>query len=125
MRLTKILVILFSITLIALIYIFQQTEIFQLAYAASKQEMRLKELLDKNNLLRYNINTISSLSYLESSLLSKADFQLPAQAQMVKLQTPPKERITVARAGAKGRKRNLVFNFFNIVPQAEAGDFNH
>jgi hypothetical protein len=86
MRLPKFLIVISTMTLLAMIYVHQQTAIFYLAYAGEKKQANLQELLDRNNILRYNTSLLSSLPYLDKKLFVKnSDFEIPQEQRLVKL----------------------------------------
>lgn len=117
MRLPKFLSSLVFITLFALLYVYQQTEIFHLAYTGQKNTACFKDLLDKNAILRYNIQRNASLIRVGTKFSEFVDFQMPDAYRLVRL-TIPKEGL---RLSARSPKReNIVSRIFEIKRQAEA-----
>lgn len=121
MRLSKFLIIIVFITCLCLLYVYQQTEIFRLAYTGQKKNTRLDELLDKNAILRYNINSNSSVVNLADKLSANADFQIPENYRLV--------RVVFSKASLKLRetpkgKPALLSRIFSIKRQAEAETIN-
>ena len=57
------------ITLFSLVYVHQQIESVKLSYGIESREARVKDLLDRREVLRYNINNLESPSRLERSLI--------------------------------------------------------
>lgn len=107
----------------SLVYVYQQTQIFYLAYQGDRRQRKLQELLDRNNVLRYNLNVYSSLPYLDKGLFVKsADFEIPQVQRLVKLDfTQTKTRPT----RNPEKNKNLFSNLFNIITkQAEARPIN-
>jgi len=121
MKLAKFLLSLFFITFIALVYVYQQSEIYCLAYAGSKRQAMLANLLDKNNSFRYNINKLSSLTCLDNNILRNVDFEMPAVKQLVRMNVA-QDNLRLSK-GVK-RRPNLVFSFFGRARQAEAEPLN-
>jgi len=122
MRTPKLLLVIFMVTLISVVYVYQQSRIFDLAYSSSKKQTVMKDLLDANNILRYNLNVISSLSYLDKKLFSRnADFEMPNSEQLVRL-TSARERIGLTQELKK--RNNLLAILFGIEKQAEAKTLN-
>lgn len=123
MRLPKFLIVISTVTLLAMIYVHQQTEIFYLAYGREKKQANLQELIDRNNILRYNTSLLSSLPYLDKKLfVNNADFEIPQEQRLVKLILVEKE-LNVANNFKK--RENLFSKFFNIMTQqAEAKPLN-
>ena len=85
MRLNKFLSMAFFVTFFSLLYVYQQSEIIRLAYAGQKQRMVFQDLLDKNSVLRYNIERSASLVSIGSNISGNSDFQMPDKYQLVKL----------------------------------------
>jgi len=122
MRASRFLLIIFIVTAIALLYVHQQSRIFDLAYSSGKKQAVMKELLDTNNILRYNLNVISSLSYLDKKLFSKdADFEMPNGEQLVRL-TSAQEQIGLTQELKK--RNNLLAILFGTEKQAQAQTLN-
>jgi hypothetical protein len=116
----------FIITLVALVYVHQQVELVKLSYCIDCKEKRLKEMLDHNASLGYNIENLEAPSRLEQVL----------QAQKINVAFPKRANvINVARAasgfgnerdiraiGAVGieKKINILGIFDFLIPRAEA-----
>lgn len=110
-----------SITLFSLFYVYQQTEILRLAYGEEKRQVVFQELLDKNSILRYNIEKSCSLVNIGSSVSNRSDFQMPDKYQLVRL-VPSKQGLTFARGVPN--KETLLSRVFGIKRQAEARTIN-
>lgn len=121
MRLLKTLLIIALVTFTALIYVYQQTQIFYLAYRNDKKQALLQETIDKNNILRYNEKVLSSLPYIEKKLLaSYSDFEIPQEQRLVRLDLTTQGRSEFSRP-----RNNILVRFFNsITRQAEAKPIN-
>ena len=123
MRLRRFSLLIFFITFMSLVCVYQQKQIFYLAYQGDRKQTKLQELLDRNNVLRYNLNVYSSLPYLDKRLFVKsADFEIPQVQRLVKLDfTQTKTRMT----RNPEKNKNLFTNLFNIITkQAEARPIN-
>jgi len=121
MRLSKFLLVISFITLFFLLYVYQQTEIFRLGYVTVRSQTIFQDLLDKNSILRYNIERKASLVHIFNKVSECADFEMPATYQLVRL-TSLKEGL---RPGTRSLKReNFVWRFFSIKRQAEAKTIN-
>lgn len=105
------------ITFFSLLYVWQQTEIFRLAYEGQKNFTVFQDLLDKNNLIRYNIKRNASLIRIDNKVSKIADFQMPDNYRLVRL-TQPSQNIRVSKYLPK--KANIVSRIFSIKRQAEA-----
>ncbi|GEM_PF-230579 len=117
MRLSRFMLLIVLGTVFSLLYVYQQTEIFRLAYDGQKKVSVVEELLDKNTILRYNISQNSSLIRIGIKVSSSADFQMPDTYRLVKLARPV--------AGFKVnqyniKKETVVSRLFGIKRQAEA-----
>jgi hypothetical protein len=86
MRITKFLIIAFAVTLLAVLYVYQQSKIIHLAYQGQERLALLESSVDKNSNLRYNINRQMSLVSI-AGLWEEGDFEWPHQKQLVSLST--------------------------------------
>ena len=121
MRLNKFLSLIIFITFFSMFYVYQQSEIMRLAYAEQKQHAVFQELLDKNSILRYNIEKNSSLVNIGSILSSRSDFEMPDKYQLVRL-VPT--NAGVAFTEGLGSKETLLSRIFGLTKQAEAKTVN-
>jgi len=117
MKIPKFLLITVLVTVFALFYVYQQSEVFRLAYAGQKKQVKFADLLDKNSLLRYNIDKNASLVCIGSRLTQAPEFEMPNTYRLVKL-AQPLENLTVARHIYN--KESLMSRIFGIKRQAEA-----
>lgn len=105
------------LTLFSLLYVYQQTEIFRLAYAGQKKLAHSEELLDKNSILRYNIEQRASLVQIGNKFSGCAEFQMPDSYRLV--------RFKPARGSVNTLNRQtLVSRLFGVKRQAEAKTIN-
>jgi hypothetical protein len=121
MKLSKFLFLISFSTFFALLYVYQQSEIFRLAYAGQKKANQFQDLLDKNTLLRYNIESSASLINISSKLSKGNDYEMPGTYQLVRLSAPlknlkPNERIP--------KKENIIARIFSIKTEAQAKTIN-
>lgn len=121
MRLSRLLSIMTFITLIALLYVWQQTEIFRLAYAGQKRQTAFQDLLDKNTVLRYNIQKNASLISIGNKVYNCSDFQIPGKYQLVKVSSSSRAS---RLAGRLANKENFFARFFGIKREAQAKTLN-
>jgi hypothetical protein len=117
MRVSRFLSIIGFITLACLGYVWQQTEIVRLAYASQKNVTALQDLVDHNNILRYNIQTNASLVRLGNKIAKMENFQIPDTYRLVRL-TPPAEGLKTSKQ--EFREGNIFSRMFGINRQAEA-----
>lgn len=119
MRITKFLLASGILTCICLLYVYQQTEIFRLAYVGHKKVVAFEDLLDKNTVLRYNIKKSGSLIYIGNKISQVADFEMPAMYQRVTLANPNAHAAPGALA-SRAKKATLLSGLFEVKSQAEA-----
>lgn len=116
MKIPRFLTIAVVMTLVSLLYVYQQSEIFRLAYVGQKRQATLDELLDKNTLLRYNIERQSSVVNIGNRLSVSSEFQMPDSYRFVRLPSAPAHRRV-----AGGDTETLLARIFGPHRQAEAG----
>jgi hypothetical protein len=121
MKLSKFLSIITCVTLFALFYVWQQTEIFRLAYVGQKNQVAFQDLLDKNTILRYNISRNVSLVRIGNRVSQGMVFQMPDTYRVVRL-IYPKENLRFAKQVTK--RESIAFRLFGIKRQAEAKTIN-
>ena len=121
MKLSKFLSVIFSVTFVSLLYVYQQTEIIRLAYAGQKNTAIFEELLDTNSALRYNLGKSVSLVRLGSKIEQDKDFQMPESYRLVKLSYP---QGLVNKAALEVKRENLFSRIFGVKEQAEARTVN-
>jgi len=120
MKLSKFLSITTFITLLSLFYVWQQTEVFRLAYEGRKSKITFQDLLDKNTILRYNLKKNASLIHLAAKVSKVAEYEMPDTYRLVRLTLP--ENLRVTRYVPK--KENIISRLFGIKRQAEAKTVN-
>jgi|YelNatPaOPRAMG01_1025707.scaffolds.fasta_scaffold02782_7 hypothetical protein len=117
MFLKRFLSILLFLTILSLVYIHQQSKIFYLAYQNEQKKITLDELVDINNLLRYDTSSFSSLVYLDDKVLrGYKEFQVPEETKIIKIE--PNPNIKIAKVENKPNLVSRVFNRF--IKSAEA-----
>ena len=86
MRLFRHITLLGIVTIAAIIYVHQQVELVKLSYTIDCKEKKLKEMLDRKGVLRYNISNLESPSRLEKVLLArKVSVSYPKKGQVIRL----------------------------------------
>jgi len=121
MKLSKFILVILMATFISVLYVYQQTEIFRLAYSGQKKINRLDELLDMNSVIRYNIDRSASLTRIGNKIFQGTDFQMPDNYQFVKIGVPLEKAKTYAGVA---KRENLFSRVFSIKRQAEAQTIN-
>ena len=120
MKLSKTLSVILSFTCFSLVYVHQQSEIFRLGYISQKRQVVFDELLDKNTVLRYNIERNSSLVHLQNNS-STTDMQMPDTYRLMK--------VAYLKGSPRGvrklaKKDNFLSGLFSVKREAQAKDLN-
>ncbi len=118
---TKFLTATVFITSFCVLYVYQQSEIFRLAYLGSKRQSTYNELLDKNTALSYNIKKGSSLVNIGSRIGRTNDFQMPDNYRFVKVVTSKDGLRPVSQN--QGRE-GLLAAIFSLKREAQAKTIN-
>ncbi|MCX5710712.1 MAG: hypothetical protein NT060_01895 [Candidatus Omnitrophica bacterium] len=118
---TKFLSMTVFVTSFCVLYVYQQSEIFRLAYLGSKKQATYNELLDKNTALSYNIKKGSSLVSIGSRISGTDDFQMPDKYRFVKFITS-KDGLRIANQN-QGRE-GLLASIFSLKREAQAKTIN-
>ena len=121
MKLTKFLSMVIFITSFSVLYVYQQSEIFRLAYLGQKKQTLFTELLDKNTALRYNINRSSSLVSIGGRINETSEFQMPDNYRFVKF-ISSKEGLKLANQSQN--KEGLIARIFGLKREAQAKTIN-
>ncbi|MBU0547474.1 MAG: hypothetical protein KJ710_05990 [Candidatus Omnitrophica bacterium] len=121
MKMTKFFSVTVFITSFCVLYVYQQSEIFRLAYLGSKRQNTYNELLDKNTAISYNIKKSSSLVNIGNQVCEANDFQMPDKYRFVKVVT--------SKDGLKPASRNqgregLLAAIFSLNREAQAKTIN-
>ncbi len=121
MRLTKFFSTVVFITSFSVLYVYQQSEIFRLAYLGQKKQAIFTELLDKNTALRYSINKSSSLVNIGARISGTKDFQMPDNYRFVKVVTSPNGLML---ADQNRSSQGLLARIFSLRREAQAKTIN-
>ena len=121
MRLSRLLSVLFVVTFVSLLYAFQQTEIYRLAYVGQKRQASFQDLLDKNNFLRYNIQVRASLVNIGGRVSGSTDYVMPDSYRLIRLASSGENAGQAVKA--RGRP-TLLTRILGIKRQAEAKTIN-
>lgn len=111
----------FFITVIALIYIHMQVQIFDLAYQAKDKEKLFHESKDRNGILTHKILTLKSANHLGNSMLEKdSTLQFMSFDHILTL-SGPKPLIRSAQGTAvKANNLSSMWNFLSFLAPKEA-----
>lgn len=84
MKSLKPLILIMCATVLCLLYVHQQVELVKLSYSIERNERKLKDMLDHNQHLSYNINNLQSPSRLEHVLMAKKiNLAFPKKSEVV------------------------------------------
>jgi hypothetical protein len=103
------------------LYVYQQSEIFRLAYLGQKKQAVFSDLMDKNTALRYSINKNSSLVNIGARINSTNDFQMPDNYRFVKFVSSPGGLRLASRQHAS---EGLLARIFSLKREAQAKTIN-
>ena len=121
MKMTKFLSLTIFITSFCVLYVYQQSEIFRLAYLGSRRQNTYNELFDKNTALSYNIKKSSSLVNIGNRISQTHDFQMPDKYRFVKVVA---SRDGIRPVSQKEGGENLFAAIFSIKREAQAKTIN-
>lgn len=116
MKINRFLAATLMITSLSVLYVWQQTEIFRLAYEGQKKMAVFQDYFDKNTVLKYNIEKGASLVRIGNRLSQDAAFHMPKTYQLVRLNYPAEG----LSANNQQQKESLAWRIFGIKRQAEA-----
>jgi len=121
MKMTRFFSATIFITSFCLLYVYQQSEIFRLAYLGSRRQLTYNELFDKNTTLSYNIQKSSSLVNIGNRLSSTSDFQMPDKYRFVKVVA---SKDGIKPANQNHGKEGLLAAIFSLKREAQAKTIN-
>jgi len=121
MNLSRFLLLTVVATMMCVLYVYQQSEIFRMAYAGQKQLGDYQDLLDKNAVLKYNIEKSASLIRIGMKINQATDFQMPDTFQLVRLEKPLEGQSLVSH---QSKRQSLAARIFSVKRQAEAKTIN-
>jgi hypothetical protein len=124
MKLSRFFGFLIIITIISLLYVQMQVEIFKSAYLANAKESQLRDLLDTKTILVYNIDRLESAQNIGKKILcSQTELQFTSEEQIASLKLPARLAKSWKANLITRRERpryNLFAFLFNLGSQAEA-----
>lgn len=119
---SRLIIVILLGTVFSILYVYQQAEIFRLAYEGEKKQGVFQELLDKNNVLRYNIERNASLTRIGNKVSKDEQFQMPDTCRFVKVGNQPGNAV---KNQPETGVVNLAARIFSIKRQAEARTVPH
>ncbi len=123
MKLSKFIMIILFCTIISLIYIQLQIQIFELAYQGKNKEEQLQKIIDVNDRVTYNILTLKSADHLGIKLLKEnSKLQFLDQEYIVRLETPSQflEDDVLVKSADSEKNTNIFLSLFSLKSKAEA-----
>ena len=123
MRLLRYVISITVLTVAALVYVHQQIELVKLGYTIDCKEKLYKEMIDRRDIMRYNISNLESPSRLENALLSKkVTVSYPKNGQVVILSKAASYTMGLPILGISAlEERTPFFRFFDFLTgRAEA-----
>lgn len=108
-------------TAFSLLYVYQQTEVFRLAYTGQKKQVACQTIANKNSLLRYSIDRKTSLVCLGNKILESSEFQMPDSYQYVQVSTARQE---MRPAPDFFGKESVFGKLFGLKREAQARTIN-
>lgn len=117
MKLFRHIISIAILTIAALAYVHQQIELVKLGYEIDCKDKRVKEILDRRDILRYNISNLESPSRLENALFSKKiAVSYPKRGQVVILSKAPSYSRRLPVLGISSlEERTPIFRFFDFL----------
>jgi len=124
MRLLKFLFIAVVFTVLALVYIHLQVQIYDLGYKGELKKTELQKQNDFNGYLNDKILRLTSANHLGVKLLKdNSRMQFLDGHHIVTLQNPALNALSLQGKGKgpNGHRQNLLAGIFSLRSQAEAG----
>ncbi|MBL7081437.1 MAG: hypothetical protein ISS44_02580 [Candidatus Omnitrophica bacterium] len=116
MKLNKFFFIVVLLALGALLCVHQRTKVYRFAYQVENNLTTLENLLNENNLLRYDLNKKSSVVSL-AHLFQERRLQWPGKDQLVIAYS---SRDTESAPAVISKSKNLFVRIFDLKTQAQA-----
>ena len=117
MKVSKFLWYAYFLTLLMLVYVWQQSEIFRLGYVIDKRQQVFQEVLDKNTLLRYTVQKDASLIRITNTLSRYSDLQMPDSFRLVRMHAPSAR---TRLSGEPLQKESILARLLGVRSEAQA-----
>ncbi|MCM8761146.1 MAG: hypothetical protein NC938_03295 [Candidatus Omnitrophica bacterium] len=109
MRFLRLITFIVSVTIVALLYVHQQVELVKISYVIECKEYLVKEMLDRNERLGYNIKNLEAPYRLEEALLAKSiEVAFPKQCNVVRTASPKPARRGILLSSASTKTPGLL-----------------
>jgi len=122
MKTTRCLAITGLVTVLGLLYVFQQTQVLKLAYRITAEEQKLEAAQDRRTALEFALSTLESPVSIERNfMLPNGSFEMPSAFRLVKLERPASAAaLSVATSSTSPGWRHFAFRSLFSARQAEA-----
>ena len=121
MKLPKCLLCIIFCTIVALVYIQMQVQIYDLAYQGKNKQKAIQQLKDENSDVIYDICTLKSANHLGVKLLSEnSGMQFLDDTRIVLVETPQEVVQSDTLALSSNRRPGFLASIFSLKSQAEA-----
>ena len=124
MRTTRYLFTTALVTVLGLLYVFQQTQVIQLGYRITAEERRLEEAQDRRTALEFTLSTLESpVSIEQNFMLPNGSFEMPSALRLVKVEVPAAASaaaLSVATSSTSSGWRRFAFHSLFSARPAEA-----
>ena len=116
--LTTLFSVLFSTTLLLLLYVHIQTEIFRASYAIEKKEHQIAELSESYKILRFHVTQLRSPHYLNEQMKEKSmELVSPKTAEIIKI---PMSKEMVVPVAPHSTLKPQVLSWLGFLKEAQA-----
>jgi len=124
MKTTRCLLVTGLVTVLSLLYVFQQTEAVKLAYRITAEEKKLETAQDRRTALEFLLSTLESPFSIEQNfMLPNGSFEMPRAFRLVKVEppaAPSAAALSVATSSTSSGWRRFAFRSLFSARQAEA-----
>ena len=124
MRLLKFFLFICVFTVLSLVYIELQVQIYELGYQGENKKTEVQKLTDNNSDVIYNICKLKSANNLGIKLLAdNSNMRFLDNKHIVQLRTPvllEGSDLVKTQVGSLVKKPNLLASIFSLKSQAEA-----
>ncbi|OGX32699.1 MAG: hypothetical protein A3F87_04470 [Omnitrophica WOR_2 bacterium RIFCSPLOWO2_12_FULL_51_24] len=124
MKAYKFLMTTIIVTVVALLYVNQQTALIRLSYDIKTKDKAYSDLLDRSKILLYNVRQLESPARLERILLAKQmKLEVPSRERVILVSAASEESGTkgiTRTAGFFGKIRQTTASLFALGPEAQA-----
>lgn len=121
MKLPKCLLCIIFCTVVALVYIQLQVQIYDLAYRGKNKQEQIQQLKDENSDVIYHICTLKSANHLGVKVLTEnSGMQFLDDTRIVLVESPQEPVSAQTLALSSNRRLGFLASIFSLKSQAEA-----